>query len=356
MPTLIRTTFSPADTEAHIALARKVYAGPATTDPAHWRWKHALSPFGASLVSSLIHSSGEMVGRTISTDRPFLMDGATLRGRTIMDFVIDPEFRRADTTIRLIRAGASMEDCDVILHGSNEMSDPLYRRLFRYPVVGALSAAAFPLRVRGLLRRLLKRPPLWLDRLAAPWRWSCRGLGALAGALARVKLVEEWPEENELSLLLARFARDAGPHFLKTPAFLAWRFREGPLFNARLLAIRSRGRLAGYIAVRRFPVDGFEFEVIVDFAHDHTLSPAQRLAVRLALIGQSAATSADGIFVIANFANPTIRDTLGAPLIPIPDRFLKHPSPIFAHVREPRENRLKALGQTFMTLADIDYL
>jgi hypothetical protein len=348
--------FSPAETEAHIALARKVYEGPATTDPDHWIWKHAGSPFGPSDVTWLSAASGEMVGRTLGSARPFRIDGEVIRGRTIMDFVVDPAFRRADQTIRLIRAGSRMDDCDLILHGSNEMSDALYRKLFRYPIVGALTAAAFPLRVRGLLGRVFKRPAAMLDVIVAPWRWLWRGIGAAASVVTGTRLQDDRPGDEEFDAMLDRFRENAGPHFERTREFIDWRFATGPLFNARLLTIRTRGRFRGYVAVRRVTVDGFEFEVIIDFAHDLGLGVLERLAVRLALIRQTARTSADALFVIANFENDTIRRMLGFPFAPIPDRFLKHPTPIFAHVQEDRENRLKALRRTFMTLADIDYL
>ena len=336
-------------------MARKVYEGPATTDRDHWNWKHAQSPFGASEVTSLL-ASGELVGRTISSSRPFRVDGVVCRGRTIMDFVIDPAFRRADQTIRLIRAGSQMEDGDIILHGSNEMSDALYRKLFRYPIVGSLTAAAFPLRVRGLVAKIAGRAASRVDVLVAPWRWLCRGIGAAAQALTGIRLVEAAPTDAEMDEMLQAFREKAGPHFERSRAFVDWRFRAGPVFNARVLSIRTKGVFRGYVAVRRVTVEGFEFEVIIDFAHDLRLRGSERLALRLALIGMTARRGGDALFVIANFANEAIRQTLGFPLVPIPDRFLKHPTPIFAHVRDHRENRLKALGGTFMTLADIDYL
>jgi hypothetical protein len=355
LPNLSRSIFARADTSAHIALSRKVYDTPATTDADHWIWKHAESPFGPSEVTALV-SEGEMVGRTMRAHRPFRMAGSVLRGSTIMDFVIDPAFRRADQTIRLIKAGSGMDDCDVILHGSNEMSDPLYRKLFRYPIVGALTAAAFPLRIRGLVTKALGRSLAGVDVLVAPWRWLCRGLGFVGGALTGVRLDETPVTTEEMADMLEAFRKEAGPHFERSPKFLEWRFRYGPLFNARVLTIRVRGVFRGYIAVRRVEVDGFTFEVIVDFAHDHQISSMDLLAVRVILAGMTARTDADALFVIANFANDTIRETLALPMVPIPDRFLKHPTPMFAHVREQRENRLKALGGTFMTLADIDYL
>ena len=65
-----------------MTLARKVYEGQATTDPAHCNWKHAESPFGASVVTTLL-AAEELVGRTISSSRPFWLDGERQRGRTI---------------------------------------------------------------------------------------------------------------------------------------------------------------------------------------------------------------------------------------------------------------------------------
>ena len=352
---LTRSIFSPAHTASHMRLARKVYEGPATTDPEHWEWKHSRSPFGPSEVSSLLESD-ELVGRTVSSIRPFRLGGMVLRGKTIMDFVIDPAVRRADHAVRLIRCGSQMDDCDLILHGSNEMSDILYRKLFRYPIVGAMTSSAFPLRIRGLLGKFLQRGSATIDRLIAPWRWLWRFGGFTAQTLLHVSLEEGLPADDEVEAMLDRFRSGVGPHFERTRDFIRWRFETGPLFNARILSIRTRGRFRGYVAVRRVIVDGFEFEVIIDFAHDLELGALERLAIRMMLIARTAQTSADALFVIANFANDATRKMLGAPLMPIPDRFLKHPTPIFAHIREDRENRLKALGGTFMTLADIDYL
>ncbi|MFN3557904.1 MAG: hypothetical protein ACK4UQ_01360 [Brevundimonas sp.] len=355
-PELVERLFDASSTSAHIALARTVYDTPATTDPDHWNWKHGTPPCGPSEVVAL-RSGDRLVGRTLRTRKPFRLAADTvIEGATIADFVIDPAYRRADRTVRVIRAGSRLEGEGIILHGSNEMSDPLYRKLFKYPLVFELKSAVFPLRLRGALSKVTGRDLGFLDVLTIPWRLLARAVGAIAAKLCGVQVTEGLPSDPEVEAMLQAFRSGAGPHFERDLAFINWRFRTGPLFNARLYSIRVHGVFRGYLAMRAVEVDGFRFEVVVDAAHDLTLSAGQLLAVRLAMIGRAARTSADGVFVMANFGNPVLRKLFGAPLIPVPDRALKHPTPIFAHVRIDRENRLKALGRTFMTLADIDYL
>jgi hypothetical protein len=352
---LERRPFSAGDVDAHIALARTEYTEANVTDADHIRWKFLDFPEGPARATVLM-ADGQLVGRLMRQARPFYFsaDEAALKGAQIGDLIIAPEHRRADVFIRLLRAGSEISDVDLILHGSNETSDPLYRKLFKYPIAFSLTARGFPIRLARPLRKLAGFGPAFLDVLAWPWRALLRATSWAAGGLARLDLKPGSIPEGELDGIYAGFEKFAGPHYRRDGRFARWRFESGPLYNAKLHRISAGGRLVGYVALRDVDFEGVRICAIIDIALVRPLKGLEGFALAMKMLARGSAR-ADAVVTLANFANPVLRKAVGFPFVTIPERMLPHANPIYALVNGDKTKRLPALAGTFMTLADIDF-
>lgn len=343
------------DIDAHIALSRTAYSDPRTVDPAHLHWKFVDCPDKPCLATSF-HADGTLIGRSMRMDRPFVLSPSELipKAGTISDLLLDPNFRRPDMMIRLVRAGSDLTEMDLILHGSNEYSLPIYEKLFKYPVVFRLTARGFPLRASRPLRKLFGVNLPWVDLMTTLWRGLFGGAASLIGRLSGITLEQGDISPAEFAQIYKSFETWVGPHFRRTAAFARWRFKDGPLFNARLMRVIRQGKLIGYVAIRDVDFEGLNLSVVIDIALADRLTSFQRTGLALA-IAAAGGDKADAVVALANFDNDFIKKTLGFPFVRLPDALLPHANPIFALVKSDRSRRLTMLGVTYMTLADLDY-
>jgi predicted N-acetyltransferase YhbS len=99
-------------------------------------------------------------------------------------------------------------------------------------------------------------PPLWLARQAAN-RFGPRG-----GAGIAVEPVERFGEDARapLAAALAPFP----VHAVRTPEILNWRYFAAPRRRYAVYRATAGGRFAGYVALRRMPMLGFDALALVD--------------------------------------------------------------------------------------------
>jgi hypothetical protein len=288
--------------------------------------------------------------------RPF-RDAAGERHQAalVVDVVIAPGHRSALTLIQLLRAQMQAGDFELLIHTSNETSDPIYRKLLRYPVAFELKAFGLPLRSGNAVRKLWGRSVPGIDVLTAAWRGGLLAAAMAGRAAARLSVAEGLPPGEVFESIMAGFRRQVGPHFDRSLDFLRWRFSEGPLFSGTLATLRIGGTPRGYLAWRTLELEGMTFFVLMDVALSSPLRAGERWALWLELARRAGAAGADLLFVMLNPGNPLLASLAGPPLLAIPDRLLPHPSPIFVHARSPALEPLRESRSTYLTLADIDY-
>ena len=345
---------TPDQIPAQMALAATTYDDPVLSDPQHFWWKHGSGPHGASTLVGLRDEQGLLVGRALVQPRPFLLGpDYVVPAGLVVDLLLDPANRSAMNFLALVRNQPKSPAMGLLVHTSNESSDPLYRKLLRYPVAFEMKAYMLPIRIRHMARKVTGWAPSALEWLSAPWRYALSFGAALAGRWAQVDITDGLPPEIEFAELARRFTETAGPHFQRSYEFLKWRFK-GPVFAGELATLRVDSRVVGYVGWRNVALEGLNFFVVMDIVVVGKLSVLQRLAVWLELARRGSASGADALFIMLNRGNPALADLVGSMLISVPDSRLPHPTPIFML---PQDAALKqtAFASTFMTLADIDY-
>ena len=126
-------TMSADRVDEHLALAALVYDTPQVLDSPHFTWKHCASPYGASLCVALRTDDTRLAGRMLLQPRRFFTArDSALDGATITDLVIDPKHRSAAQLISMVKAAKAPAGISLVIHTSNEVSDPLYRQLFKF--------------------------------------------------------------------------------------------------------------------------------------------------------------------------------------------------------------------------------
>ena len=340
----------------HIAVGKTVYCKPEVVDELHVTWKHLSSPYGASSVISLRNESELIIGHTFLQPRKFCIDFfRSYNGAVVTDLVINPLFRNAATLIAITRAIKSPLNFDMVLHTSNEVSDQIYKKLFKFPVSCDLNSAGIPINFGSILRSRLKNVIAisLVNLISIAWRWLLIALNRVIGFFSPLKFVTE-PSECEVEEVLSDFAKICGSHFERTPGFLKWRFKDGPLFNGRTKWIESGGVCIGYLVFKDVHISGLKVCVIMDVCFRRHLSLMESIAIKLLSITLAINGSCDAVFTLCNFNNSALKWLQDFPFIKIPDEVLPHPSPIFIHASEevyPSLNR----KSIYLTLADLDY-
>lgn len=342
--------------EEHLALASKVYDKVAVTNRNHFFWKHCCNPSGPSTCIALRSEDGCLVGRLLLQPRRFIVEvGKEFNGATITDFVIDPMHRDAAKIIGMIKCGKSPLGISVVLHSSNEASDPIYSQLFKFKREFWLQALGCPVRIDGFLRDKIKTE--WLssciDKFMSPARWGFVVAKKLISYSCGVKFGPS-PCSDKLNEILTSFKILAGPHFERTEDFIKWRFEDSPLFTGHLEWLWKNGECLGYVAWQQIDKRGLRVFAITDLVISRRLSLVEATTVKLLLIDLCESRGMDAVFTLVNLDNPILSCFAGLPFFLIPPSQIPHNSPIYLHADTECFPNLDR-ARTYLTLSDLDY-
>lgn len=342
--------------QEHISVAKSVYSSPEVLDPDHISWKHLDGPHGKSSAITLRDEKGSLLGRSFLQPRKFWISNTfTCNAALVTDLLIDPRARNANTLIGMTRAVKSPVGIELVAHTSNEVSDPIYRNLFKFPVACTLTGLGLPLQFAKVLRPYLKSftVVVMLDYLFSPWRWILLCLSNAFELICKVKFIVH-PPELEMLEVFNEFREISGGHFERSLAFHRWRFDEGPIFNGETKWIQSKGVCIGCLVFKQFDLRELDVCVLMDVVMRRNLTMMEEIAIKLLAVKYALKLNSDALFTLVNTDNPTLKWLKSFPFIRIPDGLLPHPTPIFIHASEetyPSSNR----KSIYLTLADLDY-
>ena len=242
-----------------------------------------------------------------------------------------------------------------MVHTSNEVSDLIYQKLFKFPVVCTLMALGLPLYFAKALKPYLKNLRVLdvIDYLFAPWRWGLISVSSAFVAVSGVDFMAH-PLESEALEVFGGFQEISGSHFERSLAFHRWRFGEGPIFNGEIKWIKSAGICIGCVVFKQVELGGLNACVLMDIVMRRNLTRMEKIAIKLLAVKFALKLTSDVLITLVNTDNPALKWLKGFPFIVIPDRLLPHPTPIFIHSSEeiyPSSNR----KSIYLTLADLDY-
>jgi hypothetical protein len=341
----------------HLELASLVYETPQVIEKIHFVWKHCVSPCGNSLCVALRNDEAKLVGRMLLQPRKFWVDrDKSLSGATITDLVIDPKHRSAAHFIGMVKAAKSPAGMALVIHTSNEVSEPLYRQLFKFKSAVELLALGLPVSIFRFLKPYIANSYLrrGLDILTiAPIRLCFRAWAGILTLFTKVRLGER-PSDKELDVILKEFKSAAGPHFERTSDFIKWRISDSPLFPIHIEWLWQGKECLGYMAWQRIEKRELQIFVIIDLVTRRQLNTSQLRAMKLLAISLCIEHEMDAVFTLINVKNPLLEGLASFPFLRIPESQLPHPSPIYFHA-DDKDFPLDQRGATYLSLADLDF-
>lgn len=351
--------FRAVDIPAHVDVAYETYDRPEVIDEDQLTWKHLETPFGPSEAVVLldINVKGRLHGRSFIMPRPFVTKGEKIvRGATVADLVLRPESRNAGRLIAMVKATKQLENHDIVLHSSNEVSDVFYRKMFKFPVRFSLASAGLPVRLGSYVRKSGKSPVLaQLANLALlPARLAMPLIRWVTGAATGLKLGDA-PDPVSMDAIHKGHHIRTGPQFERSAKYVDWRYRKGPISRSDVVGLYKKGGEAiGYAALRSVTLDEIRFCVLMDLITRRALSSAELMAFKFAMIDWTRKTGGDIAFAMFNPEHLELAKLSNFPFVRVPDSALPHPSPIFLHQKAGTLDDDSAKSLFFM-VGDLDY-
>lgn len=352
---IVASPFDEAVLAGYLALSARHYGPESPSAHAgHARWKLQAPPAGPAMHFDLSREGAE-IGRILLQRRDLRLGDRRLRAGYTVDFLVDGQQAKATDALKLVSSVPKAAGFDLVYQTYNERSAPLYEQIKRffpnYVERFRLLPFGLPLRARRPLASLAKLDLPGVDVLTAPWRLI---LSALA-ATPRIEATAEAPAAAELASLLDRFAAATGLHSVRDPAVLRWRFGDGPFFNGRMVYMRRDGVLVGYYATTVTEFAGAKFLALMDAVVDPAVGDAVVTAIKRRALADALAAGCDILFAMFNPQSAMARRFIGFPFLPLPERLMKHPTPIFVIDVDRSLADLAARNDGFFLLTDLDY-
>jgi hypothetical protein len=320
----------------------------------HSRWKLQDGPAGAAQIF-ILSRGDEQAGRILLQRRDLRHADRIFRSGYTVDFLVDGQKARATDALKLVSAIPRAKGFDFVYQTYNERSAPLYEQIRRffpnYVERFALLPFGLPLRTRRALAGLARLDLPGIDYLTAPWRLLLRGYRPPPD----IQATTDPPSEDELSGLLDRFAGSVGLHSLRNAEVLRWRFGTGPFFKGRVTYLRANGALIGYYATTTTEFAGAKFLALMDAVVEPTMAGAVATAIKRLALAEALAADCDMLFTMLNPQAPPARQFIGFPFLPLPERLMKHRTPIFVIDVDRTLADVAARDDAYFLLTDLDY-
>ena len=348
-------TFTESSLEDFIELSKTQYGLSIVSNIEHTRWKHLASPLGASTNIRLVVNK-KTIGRSMLQPKILLTQTGECNTACVTDVLIHPKFRSNPANfINLTKASENISKFDSVYHTSNEHTEPFYSKLFKYPQPFSLKGYGFPLRFSNLFFKFSNIRLKILDWLTSPFYWVVSLIASIVITASKINFSEQLPSDEMLNKLWFKSILKSGPIFIRNRAYLKWRLIDAPKWAAKVYTVESKGSFIGYVATRKFKLNGIIFLVVIDFLFNTDINIFERIVLRLWLLKQAIKLNVDALFSMINPESKVSRVCIGFPMLPIPDKFLPHATPVFFRAKDAENIDFKLFNSTHMTTADIDY-
>jgi GNAT superfamily N-acetyltransferase len=237
-------------------------------DPEFWKWEFMEGPDGKALIY-IVEEGGRVIGHFADIPRRFSINGEAVLGTLSLDLMVHPDYRRKGFFEEMGRFAVRRVKAE---NGLFLMAYPIRKETINglikigWKKVVELPILVYPIRFQGIVDRYLHFQPLSLL------------LGTVAGVFhfllfqhkVRVKkgkgididLIDQiddefdrfWHRASSLSTIVG----------VRDRLFLNWRYLHHPTRTYSIYRAMNRGRMEGYIVLRKVDLLDFNSAVIVD--------------------------------------------------------------------------------------------
>jgi GNAT superfamily N-acetyltransferase len=249
------------DEEGILALRQQVFGDVDQVRrlPGTWRWQFCRNPAGKPIFA-LAEDRGRIVGQYVVIPTRFSVHGEALTLALSCDTMIHPDYRRQGLFIALaqeVYRRMEQEGRMAAVWGfPNQASLTGFTRGLDWRLL-----AVYPLRIIPLRPLTLIRTHLGIKKAPGPGPLKKKGAVRTIPELTVEPVTrfdraydDLWQRRRNLAPIIQ--IRDA--------AYLNWRYTAVPDFGYRPLAVRSGGRLLGFMVIRTLSLMGHFFGVLTD--------------------------------------------------------------------------------------------
>lgn len=300
----------PADRAAQARLFNAVFKK--ATDAAGLAWRYDANPHGAAISVVQRTKDGAFVSGYACSPRRAVPGGDEARAAQVGetgDVMTHPEWRKRGLFSALDRAAmeaARARGWPVVFGLPNRRSAHIFLEL-GWERVGTLRPWTFVVRADGAARAERAKEGRvrgWLTPFAARSGRSARARLRADGRGFDVEALTSFPRE------VADLSRAVEPRFAlmvrRDADYLDWRFLRAPSGLHRALALRERGRLAGYVVVQ-LPRPGESRGYLVDVLAADERGVAAAVEAGLERLAQAGASTVQATAVDASWWSGVLR-------------------------------------------------
>jgi GNAT superfamily N-acetyltransferase len=254
------------DEEQILDLRQRVFGDldPVRLMPETWCWQFRRNPAGEALCA-LAQDHDRIVGQYAVIPTRFSVQGKETRFALSCDTMIDPDYRRQGLFTALAREAyrriRSESGITTVWGFPNKASLPGFTRHLDWRLL-----TVFPLRVAPLRPLTMLRTRLGLNKESgnAPAGREGDPHAAVSANIPGLQVEPATRFDKEYDELWNRRRNLAPVIQIRDAAYLNWRYADTPGFGYRPFAIRSSGRLLGYMVIRTLTLMGHFFGVLTD--------------------------------------------------------------------------------------------
>jgi hypothetical protein len=325
------------------------------TDYEQMVWKHLDTAHGPSTAINL-NCKDETVGRVLLQPRKVRVGKKEVNIAFATDSLVHPEFRRPISNFfSIMKEIKNVHDFSLVLHTSNENTEALYHDVLKFRCPISLSSYGVPINLITTLKKVLGFDSVIFNFINNPYRLSLKLLYSLSNKFTNLTITNAAPEDSIFNEACINNTETEGFQILRDSFFLDWRFKKSPLWKANIFYVYSNGGYIGYFVIREVEIDNFMFTSIMDFSFNSKISWVELFHIRMYVINNAIINCSDAVFTLLNKEAKLTKRFIGFPLIIIPDKYLPHKTPFFAHINNGDVFSLDELRTLNISLADLDY-
>lgn len=254
------------DEEGILALRQRVFGDldRVRLMPETWRWQFRENPAGDPIIA-LAEDQGRIVGHYTVIPTRFRVQGKEAYLALSCDTMIDPDYQKRGLFTALARRVYERMESEgrmgAVWGFPNEASLPGFTRHLNWRVL-----KTFPLRVAPIRPLTLLIARLGLKKTGRPagGMTATTPIAPVSATVAGLQVAPVTRFDEAFDDLWRRRMGLSPVIQVRDAAYLNWRYLGIPGFGYRAFALRSAGRLIGYMVIRCMSLMGYFFGVLTD--------------------------------------------------------------------------------------------
>lgn len=314
-------------------------------DPKFVKWKYITNLKTITKIF-FIKKKNKLIGRVALNPKKIAYGKKKINSYNLSDLIIEKKIPFLNFR-KLILLPNMIVKKNFIIHGSNEISKPLYEKIFNFPVYFNLSINFFPIRLTTLNNNI--------DIFTFIYKKFIKSLIKLLNIInnQKIYLVRKSLNKENINKIQSRLINCKFPQFEKDVDFYSWRYSIYDPNDLSFYFIMKNNNLLGFIIF----VESIYKNKKITIAHDFNLfgkiNKFENFLLKINLIKEVLdSVNSLALIIFGNSKSPIVKMVTDFPFIKFPNFLLPHNSVFFGR---KTNTKIKNIKKFHITMADIDY-